>query len=55
MAREIHRGTLRTRADSKLTRALRKALHTMGLENFQAMGEEEGVKNLVQLAEEGLG
>ncbi|MBR5533369.1 MAG: hypothetical protein IKU62_00775, partial [Ruminiclostridium sp.] len=55
VAREIHRGTLRTRADSKLTRALRKALHTMGLENFQAMGEEEGVKNLVQLAEEGLG
>lgn len=55
VAREIHRGTLRTRADSKLTRALRKALHTMDLETFQAMGEEEAVKILVRLAEEALG
>lgn len=55
VAREIHRGTLRTRADSKLTRALRKALHTMGLEEFRAMEEEEAVKSLVRLAEEALG
>ena len=55
VARDIHRGTLRTRADSRLTRALRKALHTMGLEAFQAMGEEEAVKTLVRLAEETLG
>lgn len=55
VARQIHRGTLRTRADSRLTRALRKALHTMGLEAFQAMGEEEAVKTLVRLAEEALG
>lgn len=55
VARQIHRGNLRTRADSKLTRALRKALHTVGLEAFQAMGEEEAVKILVRLAEEALG
>lgn len=55
VARQIHRGTLRTRADSRLTRALRKALHTMGLEEFQAMGEEEAVKILVRLTEEALG
>ena len=55
VAREIHRGTLRTRADSKLTRALRKALHNLGLENFQAMEEEEAVRQLVRLAEEALG
>lgn len=55
VARDIHRGTLRTRADSKLTRALRKALHAVGLETFQAMEEEEGVRLLVRLAEEALG
>lgn len=55
VAREIHRGHLRTRADSKLTRALRKALHTVGLETFQAMEEEEAVRQLVRLAEEALG
>ncbi|MBR2491659.1 MAG: hypothetical protein IKB65_09325 [Ruminiclostridium sp.] len=55
VARQIHRGTLRTRADSRLTRALRKALHAMGLENFQAMEEEEAVGQLVRLAEEALG
>ena len=55
VARQIHRGTLRTRADSRLTRALRKALHAMGLENFQAMAEEEAVRQLVRLAEEALG
>ena len=55
VARQIHRGTLRTRADSKLTRALRKALHTVGLEEFQAMEEEEAVKILVRLAEEARG
>ena len=55
VAREIHRGTIRTRADSKLTRALRKGLHNMGLENFQAMEEGEAVRQLVRLAEEALG
>lgn len=55
VAREIHRGHLRTRADSKLTRALRKALHNLGLETFQAMEEEEAVRTLVRLAEEALG
>lgn len=49
VARAIHRGELRTRADSKLTRALRTALHTLGLEDFLALDEETAVRRLVAL------
>lgn len=52
VAREMHRGHLRTRADSRLTRALRKALHTLGVPAFLAMDEEEAVRRLTELAEE---
>lgn len=55
VAREIHRGSLRTRADSKLTRAIRSALHTLGLETFLAMEEEAAVRRLADLALEHLG
>ena len=49
VGREIHRGTLRTRADSKLTRAVRKALHTLGLETFLDMEEEQAAQKLAEL------
>ena len=52
VAREIHRGTLRTRADSRLTRAIRKALHTLGLETFLAMDEDQAARTLAALAQE---
>ena len=51
VARGIHQGTLRTRADSKLTRALRKPLHALTLERFQAMEEEEAAELLAALTE----
>ena len=54
VAREIHRGHLRTRADSKRTRALRKALHTMGLEEFLALEEDQAVQRLAALTMEEL-
>ena len=51
VARGIHRGSLRTRADSKLTRAIRKPLHAMGLENFLDMEEDKAVDLLATLTE----
>ncbi|MDO4515561.1 MAG: hypothetical protein Q4C76_00300 [Bacillota bacterium] len=54
VGREIHRGTLRTRADSKLTRAVRKALHTLGLETFLDMEEDPAAQMLADLTLEAL-
>ncbi len=54
VAREIYRGSLRTRADSRITRAIRTALHTLGLETFLAMEEEAAVRRLADLALERL-
>ncbi len=51
VARGIHRGSLRTRADSRLTRAIRKPLHAMGLENFLDMEEDKAVALLADLTE----
>ena len=55
VARAIHRGQIRTRADSKITRAIRKALHTLGLEAFLAMEEDQAVQTLTDLAIQELG
>ncbi len=52
VARSIHRGELRTRADSKLTRAIRTALHTLGVEEFLALDEETAVRRLVALTQD---
>ncbi|MDO4515568.1 MAG: hypothetical protein Q4C76_00335 [Bacillota bacterium] len=54
VAREIHRGRIRTRADSKLTRAIRKALHTLGLETFLDLEEEPAAQTLTALVLEEL-
>ena len=51
LARGIHRGSLRTRADSKITRAIRKPLHAMGLENFLDMEEDKAVALLATMTE----
>ncbi|MBR2491829.1 MAG: hypothetical protein IKB65_10195 [Ruminiclostridium sp.] len=54
VARDIHRGRVRTRADSKLTRALRKCIHAMTLETFLALEEEAAVSLLATMAERSL-
>ncbi len=54
VARAIHRGSIRTRADSRLTRALRKPLHAMGLETFLDMEEDRAVALLAELTERAL-
>lgn len=46
----VHRGEAHLRAKSRLTRALRTALHAIGLEAFQALPEEEGAAALARLA-----
>lgn len=51
VARGIHRGSLRTRADSKITRAIRKPLHAMGLENFLDMEEDKAAELLAAMTE----
>lgn len=51
VAQGIHRGSLRTRADSKITRAIRKPLHAMGLETFLDMEEDKAVALLADLTE----
>ena len=51
VARGIHRGSLRTRADSRITRAIRKPLHAMGLETFLDMEEDRAVELLAELTE----
>ena len=54
VARDIHQGHTRTRADSKLTRALRKCIHALTLETFQAMDEDAAVALLATMAERSL-
>ena len=52
--RRIHRGEHHLRAKSRLTRALRGAMSAIGLEEFLAMGEDEGAARLAALAAEAL-
>lgn len=54
VARDIHQGHTRTRADSKLTRALRKCVHAITLERFLAMDEDAAVALLATMAERSL-
>ncbi len=54
VARDIHQGRTRTRADSKLTRALRKCVHAITLETFLAMDEDAAVALLATMAERSL-
>ncbi len=54
VARGIYRGSLRTRADSRITRAIRKPLHQLGLEAFLDMEEEKAVAWLAKAAGEAL-
>jgi len=55
IARDIHRGSVRLRAGSLINRALRRGLHAIGLERFQAMEEGLAVGHLAAMAERVMG
>lgn len=54
VARDIYRRKIHLRAGSRITRAIRRALHELTLEQFQAMEEDPAVERLVELAEQNL-
>jgi len=50
VAREMHRGEIRLRAGSMITRALRRGLHAIGLERFQKMESGRAAEHLAAMA-----
>lgn len=52
VAQDIYRGRIHLRAGSRITRALRSAIHELTLEQFQSMEEERAVSQLVAITEQ---
>jgi len=48
ICRELYRGNMRLRSGSMITRAIRRGLHALTLEQFQAMDEADAVQWLVE-------